>query len=244
MKDLVSFLSAWQIYQWIRVAFAPERGPGLIIFTAHVHLLSQNQDFSNVGPYLLTYLRLYQNAAPERWSDPWDRLYGPYFLKPPTRPPPSRAPTIISPPVAAGGAARRVQRLSPISSSILGLPATSEHDFNSAIFEKIRRCYIVAVNQAIHDEDEKIVKEAKEKGLPVPPPLKLNETEVPMGTLRRMMFFIYCMDYGDIPTTLADRKPFFERLSVQADPNLYPPFPSVVDQDMCPNQSFHQPSEI
>jgi hypothetical protein len=241
MKDLVSFLSAWQIYLSIRIAFAPEFGPGMTMFTAHIIQFSQNQDFSNVGQYVLVYLRLYQNAAPERWFEPWDRVYSPHFHL--TPPPPLPSPTITSPVAATVGSARPAQRLSPISSSLLGLPATSGHNFNPFIFTRFHNYYIVAVNQAIHDDDEKIVKEAKEKGLPVPPPRKLNETEVPMDILRRMMLFIYCMDYGDTPTTAADRKRFFTRISVPEEPSLYTAFPSVVDQDMCPNQAFHKASE-
>jgi hypothetical protein len=67
LKDPDTFLSAWLIYISIRMAYVPERGPGLAVWTERLVFYSRLQyEFSAIVNYVIAYFR-HQNSPPEAW---------------------------------------------------------------------------------------------------------------------------------------------------------------------------------
>ena len=68
--DLATLLSAWLIYVSTRIAFAPERGPGLLIWTERLvgyHRL--HYEFTTVIDYIVAYFQKHQKSPPEKWFE-------------------------------------------------------------------------------------------------------------------------------------------------------------------------------
>ena len=67
-NELDALLPAWLIYASIRVAFAPQRGPGLIVWTER--LVGYNRlkyHFTDILDYFVAYFQKHQNSAPDQW---------------------------------------------------------------------------------------------------------------------------------------------------------------------------------
>ena len=103
MRNLGCFLSAWTVYMSIRITVDPKWGPALAIFTEHVvQFSSETRNFiSDVAEHVLSYFRLYQDAAPEKWCRTYESS-APYFLHPlhvsSPSPTPSASPSASPPP--------------------------------------------------------------------------------------------------------------------------------------------------
>jgi hypothetical protein len=68
LKDLDTLLSAWLIYASIRTSYAPERGPGLMVWTERVVYFSRLMyEFSAIVNYVIAYFQKHQNSLPDAW---------------------------------------------------------------------------------------------------------------------------------------------------------------------------------
>jgi hypothetical protein len=215
MKELACFLSAWGVYVSIRIAFAPERAPGLVVFTQHIAQLAQankKKDFPQVAKYVLSYWRLNQNASPEEWMN--HKVNG-LHLPPPhvhTSLSRSRPPTVdrssVSPRVATGPDASinlQAQNAPAVRiSSLFGLPAYQQSD--SGIMTRFMEYYTPVEHQG---------------------PPNVDEVAGADVALRYLTSFISSMDYKRIYRT-EERGRFFILLSSQNWSSLYTPFLSVV----------------
>ena len=66
--ELDALLPAWLIYASIRVTFAPQRGPGLLVWTER--LVGYNRlkyNFADILDYFIAYFQKHQNSPPEQW---------------------------------------------------------------------------------------------------------------------------------------------------------------------------------
>jgi hypothetical protein len=67
-SELDALLPAWLIYASIRVAFIPQRGPGLFVWTER--LVGYNRlkyNFPDILDYFVAYFQKHQNSPPEQW---------------------------------------------------------------------------------------------------------------------------------------------------------------------------------
>ena len=75
-RDLETLLSAWMIYTSIRLAYAPERGSGLAVWTERLVNCSRSSfDFTAIVNYFVAYFQKYQNSPPEAWYNIDPELY-------------------------------------------------------------------------------------------------------------------------------------------------------------------------
>ena len=80
-RDFQTFLSAWYIYMSIRIFYAPERGPGLLIWTERLNYRVQMEfPWSTVLNYIIAYFQLHQNSPPEQWQKADAELVGDHFV--------------------------------------------------------------------------------------------------------------------------------------------------------------------
>jgi hypothetical protein len=106
-RDLPSFLSAWTVYMSIHTKFAPERAPGLAMFTERVIQFTQEQEvISAVAEYALSYLNRYQNIAPPQWFNQCDDLYNQFIWLARPDHPSSPAPIFSLPSISASSEPR------------------------------------------------------------------------------------------------------------------------------------------
>src|SRR2546423_733611 len=79
-KDYGTFQSAWMVYVSIRTSYAPERGPGLAIWTEPVAFHSTLQyEFTTVVNYVVAYFQAHQNSSPESWFHVDSELHSEHF---------------------------------------------------------------------------------------------------------------------------------------------------------------------
>ena len=67
-NELDALLPAWLIYASIRIAFVPQRGPGLIVWTER--LVGYNRlkyHFVDILDYFVAYFQKHQNSPPDQW---------------------------------------------------------------------------------------------------------------------------------------------------------------------------------
>ena len=220
-EDLRSFLSAWSVYMSIRTIFAPERAPGMAMFTARIIEFSQWQgDFEPVANYALSYLGRYQNAPPQQWFNICDALYV-QFIRPHAPPnlPSSWSTSSLSasnerspnasiiphgfsaPSYSRASFAGTIAPFQPVSASTPTMPPALSSRFNiryraqdhAAAFMEY---YIPLERQARLAEHEQRVANAQMSGVPPPTPPNVHEISVPTRALRHLEFFISSMNIG------------------------------------------------
>ena len=67
-NELDTLLPAWLIYASIHIAFVPQRGPGLLVWTER--LVGYNRlkyHFADILDYFVAYFQKHQNSPPEQW---------------------------------------------------------------------------------------------------------------------------------------------------------------------------------
>ena len=80
LRDFETLLSAWMVYVSIRTSYAPERSPGLALWTERVAFqVSLLYEFSTIVNYFVAYFQKHQNSVPEAWFSPDSDLHSDHF---------------------------------------------------------------------------------------------------------------------------------------------------------------------
>jgi len=80
LRDFETLLSAWMVYISIRTSYAPERGPGLALWTERVAFqVSLLYEFPIIVNYFVAYFQKHQNGSPETWFSPDSDLHSDHF---------------------------------------------------------------------------------------------------------------------------------------------------------------------
>ena len=75
-NELDALLPTWLIYASIRVAFVPQRGAGLLIWTEHLVRYNRlKYNFIDILNYFIAYFQKHQNSLPEQWFQADTELY-------------------------------------------------------------------------------------------------------------------------------------------------------------------------
>ena len=80
LKDLKTLISAWMVYVSIRTFYAPERSPGLAIWTERLAFhTTLGYKFTVIVNYLTSYFRKHQNSKPKTWFNIDAELHTEHF---------------------------------------------------------------------------------------------------------------------------------------------------------------------
>jgi hypothetical protein len=85
-RDLLSFLSAWQVYVTIRSQYHPERGSGLMSWTKRLIYHAQIHPWYAVLNYAIAYFQKHQRDPPEYWFQSDSDLIVDTIMSIPSRP--------------------------------------------------------------------------------------------------------------------------------------------------------------
>ena len=80
LRDFETLLSAWMVYVSIHTSYAPERGPGLALWTERIAFqVSPLYEFTTIVNCFVTYFQKHQNGSPEAWFSPNSDLHSDHF---------------------------------------------------------------------------------------------------------------------------------------------------------------------
>ena len=119
LKDFETLLSTWMVYVSIRTSYAPERGPGLAIWTERVAFhVTLSYEFTAIVNYIVSYFQKHQNSTPEAWFNIDAELHSEHFGNAAQRAVNSLRTSSVKPPVSKFGSMSKTPSLTPIAEQI------------------------------------------------------------------------------------------------------------------------------